>query len=63
MLKSEEVSAKFRFNLFREKNKCGRDIINYDIIKLIMLSSQSREFAQLFVAATKLMVFAEIFVR
>jgi len=44
MLKSEEVSAKFRFNLFREKNKCGRDIINYDIIKLPMLRSQIRDF-------------------
>ena len=48
---------------------CGknyrREISNYDIIKLLMLSSQSREFhkfsAQLIAAATKLTVFEEFF--
>ena len=41
----------------RKKNKCenfarkyGREIINYDIIKLLMLSSQSREFHKFFCA-------------
>ena len=62
--------AKFRFNQFREKcqflsksnmrafrYKNGREIIDYDIIKLLMLNFRSREstsfFLQLIVAATK----------
>ena len=45
--------------------KTGWEIINYDIRKLKMLSTQSRElstfFAQLIAAATTLMVFADFF--
>ena len=44
-----------------------KEIINNDIIKLLMLSSQSRKFykflAQLIVAATPFMVFAKFFFR
>ena len=62
--------AKFRFNLFREKmqnfaKKYGREIICSDMIKLLMLSSESREchkfFGQLIVAATTLIVFAKLY--
>jgi len=50
------IFAKFRFNLFREKKqmqqfcgvkmrkKYGREIVNYDKIKILMLNLQSREF-------------------
>ena len=56
-----EHFAKSNENFFQENlmRKYGRELINYDIVKLLMLSSQSREFqkffAQLIVEVKKLM--------
>ena len=64
----ESVSPKMNFREIKDakisQNKHGREIINYDIIKLLMLSSQSREFNNQFCAIYCCSyIFVKVFVR
>ena len=47
---SQKTRKFFGGGMLRLQNKYGKEIINYDIIKLLMLSSQTREFHKFFCA-------------